>query len=191
MTKSELRKLYLEKRRSLLPEEVRMRSEEIASRFFETFDLTAVRHLDLFIPIAKFNEIDTSLIYKRIWREFPQIITTAPSVDYKRGHLDHLAFAADTAFVESKWGITEPDTHVRVDEIVINMVLVPLLCFDREGHRVGYGKGFYDKFLARCLPDCKTVGLNYFPPVERIDDVAEHDIRLDHAVTPVEVFSFN
>lgn len=70
------------------------------------------------------------------------------------------------------------------------MVLVPLLCIDREGYRVGYGKGFYDKFLARCRPDCKTVGLNYFPPVERIDDVAEHDIRLDHAVNPDEVYSF-
>lgn len=167
-----------------------MRSEEIAVRFFKTFDLDTVRVLDLFIPIAKFNEIDTSLIYKRIWREFPQIITTAPSVDHERGHLDHLVFAADTVFVENKWGISEPVLGVDVDEAAIDMVLVPLLCFDREGHRVGYGKGFYDKFLARCRPDCAMVGLSSFPPVERIDAVADHDIRLDHAVTPDQIYTF-
>ena len=66
MTKSELRKVYLEKRRSLSPEEVRRRSEEIANRFFNTFALDKIRVLDLFIPIAKFKEIDTSLIYKRV-----------------------------------------------------------------------------------------------------------------------------
>jgi 5-formyltetrahydrofolate cyclo-ligase len=171
-------------------DEVKAGSEAVANRFFEAFDLNAIRVLDVFIPITKFNELDTSPIYKGIWSEFPRVITSAPRVDHERGHLDYLAFAADTAFAENKWGISEPDSGVGVDEAAIDMVLVPLLCFDLEGHRVGYGKGFYDRFLARCRPDCIKVGLGYFPPVDRVDDLADHDIRLDHVVTPDAVFDF-
>ena len=61
----------------------------------------------------------------------------------------------------------------------IDMVLVPGLCFDGDGHRVGYGKGFYDRFLKTCRPDCIKIGLSYFEPVESIDDVHEGDVRLD------------
>ena len=71
-----------------------------------------------------------------------------------------------------------------------DLIIVPLLAVDAQGHRVGYGKGFYDRFLSKCRPDCLKVGLNYFEPDERIVDVGEHDIKLDACVTPTEVFCF-
>ena len=71
MTKSELRKIYLEKRRNIAADALAAKSLRIASRFFESCELSTVRALHCFIPIAKFHEIDTSLIYERIWRDFP------------------------------------------------------------------------------------------------------------------------
>jgi 5-formyltetrahydrofolate cyclo-ligase len=70
------------------------------------------------------------------------------------------------------------------------MVLVPLLCADPSGHRVGYGKGFYDRYLAKCRPGCLKIGLNYFAPVDQGFDADEHDIRLDACVTPELTYHF-
>jgi len=77
-----------------------------------------------------------------------------------------------------------------VNDAEIDMVLVPLLCFDRQGHRVGYNKGFYDKFLKRCRPDCLKIGLGYFPPEAAIDDISSFDVKLDHCITPESIFDF-
>lgn len=190
MTKTELRKLYLEKRRSLTPDDRLAKSQDIATRFFDTFDLTTISVIDVFIPIVKFNEVDTSIIYNGIWHSFPDIVTTAPRVDHENGQLDHLAFTPDTVFADNRWGISEPVADAPVAESAIDMTLVPLLCFDLYGHRVGYGKGFYDRSLARCRPDVRKIGLAYFGPVEQIDDIDGYDVRLDHVVTPDEVFNF-
>ena len=72
----------------------------------------------------------------------------------------------------------------------IEVVFVPLLTFDRQGHRVGYGKGYYDRFLAQCYNSTLRIGLSFFDPVTKIEDVDAHDIALDFAITPREVYTF-
>ncbi len=72
----------------------------------------------------------------------------------------------------------------------IDWVLVPLLAFDRRGHRVGYGKGFYDRFLAGCRSDARKIGLSLFAPVVAIDDIGSQDVALDAVVTPDRVWTF-
>jgi 5-formyltetrahydrofolate cyclo-ligase len=69
------------------------------------------------------------------------------------------------------------------------MVLVPLLAFDRQGFRVGYGKGFYDRFLQN-LSTLK-IGLSFFDADEDIDDVHAYDIQLDQCITPNKIVTFN
>jgi 5-formyltetrahydrofolate cyclo-ligase len=70
------------------------------------------------------------------------------------------------------------------------MVLVPLLALDKSGHRVGYGKGFYDKFLAECRIRCQRIGISLFQPIDMIEDVGEDDITLTHCLTPSGVLKF-
>jgi 5-formyltetrahydrofolate cyclo-ligase len=64
------------------------------------------------------------------------------------------------------------------------------LAFDKKGHRVGYGKGFYDKFLTECKPKIINIGLSFFVPEELISDVLESDVILDYCVTPSGVYEF-
>ncbi len=92
--------------------------------------------------------------------------------------------------VENSWGISEPSSGARIKPEEIDMVVVPLLCFDVSGHRTGYGKGFYDRFLAACRSDCVKIGVSHFGPVDRIDDIREHDVRLDACVTPGHTYTF-
>jgi 5-formyltetrahydrofolate cyclo-ligase len=188
MNKSDLRKLYLEKRKSMPVSALSEKSGQIANRFFENIDLSGVSVLHTFIPIRKFNEIDTSMIYYRIWRDMPSIVTGAPRMVRTSGDIESVRFDQDTAWAENSWGIREPSGGEFVEARSIDLVIVPLLCFDEAGHRVGYGKGFYDRFLSECRPDCRKVGVSYFPPVEVIDDVNDTDVRLHICVTPTGMF---
>jgi 5-formyltetrahydrofolate cyclo-ligase len=123
-------------------------------------------------------------IFERLWREYPPIQTVAPRADLATGEMLSLRFARETELVQNAWEIHEPAHHETVEADEIDMVVVPLTACDRAGHRVGYGKGFYDRFLASCRPDCVKIGLSYFLQVDAIDDVHDGDVRLDTVITP-------
>ncbi|MBS1797598.1 MAG: 5-formyltetrahydrofolate cyclo-ligase [Acidobacteria bacterium] len=190
-TKRELRKIYLAKRAALGAAELKEKSLRVAERFFDAFDLEKIDYLHSFLPIARFNELDTRLILHRVWFGHSHIETLVPRVDFERGELENLKFTPVTELVENAWMIHEPSHDETVESAKLDLVLVPLLCFDLEGFRVGYGKGFYDKLLANCRADCVKVGLSGFPPVEKIADVDEYDIRMDFVVTPDELYRFD
>jgi 5-formyltetrahydrofolate cyclo-ligase len=190
MTKADLRDAYLTKQRALSPAERSTHSRQIADRFFDTVDLRSTGYLHCFIAIDKFNEVDTTPIFPRLWKEHPDLITLVPRVNFERGEIENLKFTPDTDLIQNVWGIHEPSHDELVETAEIDIVVVPLLCFDERGHRVGYGKGFYDKFLSTCRTDCAKAGVSYFPPVEKIDDAADHDVRLDLCITPDQAYRF-
>ena len=72
----------------------------------------------------------------------------------------------------------------------IDLVLVPLLAFDKNGYRVGYGKGYYDKFLSNCRPDVIKIGLSFFDAVDEIEDIDDYDLPLNFCVTPQRLYDF-
>ena len=98
-------------------------------------------------------------------------------------------FTSATELVESAWGIREP-VGPCIEPIEIDLVLVPLIAFDETGHRVGYGKGYYDRFLDQTRQECLKIGLSYFPPEPEITDAGAHDVRLDACITPDALFRF-
>lgn len=189
MLKSELRKIYLARQKSLSAEERRCKSESISNLFFQNFDLSAIHFLHCFLPIEKFKEIDTKPIFARLWREFPRVETVVPRVDFQTSEIENLKFAPETELARNAWQISEPLHDEKIEAEKIDLVLVPLLCFDARGFRVGYGKGFYDKFLKNCRADCVKIGLSYFEPVAKIEDAQAFDVKLDFCITPKEIFN--
>lgn len=190
MNKSELRKIYLAAQKKLSAEERKTLSAHIAERFFAEIDLAKINFLHIFIPIEKFYEIDTNLIVEKIRRDFPHVETVAPRVNFQTGEMESVKFTSATEFVQNRWQIREPQSSETIENQKMDLVVVPLLCFDRNGFRVGYGKGFYDKFLRTTRPDCQKIGVSYFAPVEKISNVADFDVKLDCVVTPETVFRF-
>ncbi|MEZ5346552.1 MAG: 5-formyltetrahydrofolate cyclo-ligase [Pyrinomonadaceae bacterium] len=190
MKKSKLRKIFLKKQSELSETERRDRSLQITGSVFAQFPLEIVRYLHLFLSIAEKGEIDTSAIISKLWREHPSIKTVVPRVNFEKDVLEHLEFDRNTTLQTSSWGIAEPVGNKLIEEKKIDMVLVPMLCFDERGYRVGHGKGYYDKFLSKCREDVLKIGLSFFPPVERIEDIWEEDVKLDHCVTPGKVWHF-
>jgi 5-formyltetrahydrofolate cyclo-ligase len=190
VNKAQLRHDYLARRQLLTIEERELASAHIIKNFFDRFDITEISVLHCFISIEKFGEVDTRPIFQRVWSEFPNVETVVPRIDREKNELESLSYGPDTELKHNRWQIGEPIHNDRIEPAEIDMVLVPLICFDARGHRVGYGKGYYDRLLSRCRPDCKTIGLCMFPPIDEISDAHDGDVRLDHCVTPTETFTF-
>ena len=79
--------------------------------------------------------------------------------------------------------------HFKIENL--DIIFIPLLAFDIEGHRVGYGKGYYDRFLKLTNNSTLKIGLSFFDPINKILDIDDNDVKLDYCVTPKQVHKFN
>ena len=189
MNKEDLRKIYLEKRKKLNEGECVQLNLQLYNHFFSSFDLSFIRVLHSYIPLSKNNEPDTWTILDRVRREFPQVRISLPRV-LPNGELENIYFEGLHQLQTTSWGIQEPKQGVITPSEKIDLVIVPLLAFDMKGQRVGYGKGFYDRFLKSCKTDVQKIGLSFFGPVETISDTYPGDICLTSCIEPAGVHYF-
>ena len=189
MNKALLRTAFLDKRRKLSADEYARLNLQLYHHFFAGIDLSFVKVLHTYLPIARNHEPDTWQMLDRIRREFPNVRLSIPRMT-NDGNLENFYFEGLHQVETNKLGIPEPKQGVPTPSERIDMVIVPLIAFDKRGHRIGYGKGYYDRFLATCRYGTIKVGLSLFGPVEQIDDTDDHDIQLNMAVTPEGVIRF-
>ncbi|SFB84392.1 5-formyltetrahydrofolate cyclo-ligase [Flexibacter flexilis DSM 6793] len=190
MHKAHWRKTALAHRRDLTPQHVQAQSQALAEHLIQYFTANPVSSLHIFLPIRKHNEIDTFLIWEQLRQRFPAMRFAASVSDFQTFAMRNYWLENNTNLVENAWGIPEPVGATLAHDADFEAVLVPLLAFDEKGFRVGYGKGFYDRFLAKCRPDVRKIGLSLTPPVPAIADAAEHDIKLDLCVCPDQIYYF-
>lgn len=188
MNKPALRKYYLSKRKALSQTEILAKSQAIVELFFQHFKLDAVKYLHTFLPIIKHNEINTFLLIERLQAEFSKVQIVVPKSIPDTYQMEHFLYNKE-ALLENKWGIPEPVFGELIPPAKMSMVLVPLLIFDEEGNRVGYGKGFYDRFLQECSEDLIKIGLCLEEAIPKIEDVNEFDIKIDYCITPNRLYS--
>lgn len=186
MIKAELRKLYLEKRKTLSNDEVLILSEKILENFILQFNVIENQSVHVFLPIKKFNEIETKFLIEYFWKR--KVNVFVPKIF--KNKIISVKLTPEIVLKENSWGILEPISNEN-ECSNFDFVITPLLYCDRKGNRIGYGKGFYDEFFKTINADAKKIGVNYFPPIESIDDVSDFDVKLDYLVTPVETLSFS
>lgn len=150
-----------------------------------------VGYVHTFLPIIGQNEPDMWSFITNIRIYYPSIKIVVSRSEPRDCSMQHFLLAADIDLKENAWGIVEPIRGERINEVSLDVVLVPLLVADKEGNRVGYGKGFYDRFLAKCRPDCQKIGISLFKPIEKIDDVDSLDVPLDMLITPYSMIRFD
>jgi 5-formyltetrahydrofolate cyclo-ligase len=186
MTKKELRELFKQKRSRLKEAEVEELSMVITQRILNEITV-AHKNIHVFLPIKKFNEPDMFLLIKQLMVNGDHLYTSLS--DKNSLTLSHVKFDSETKFREDDWGIPVPENAIPVEQVQFDIILVPLLCCDKNGHRVGYGKGFYDRFLLH-QKKAKKIGISFFEPVEQISDVTVNDVELDMLITPDKNFVF-
>ena len=187
MTKSECRKTFSLKRKYLTNTEIEIQSTQILSLLTTSFDLEN-KTVSLFLPIVTKQEINTFPLLRLTEKLNTRFVL--PVSDFSSNTLKHIVYEGDEQLQLNDYGIPEPTYGQSIPINEIDIVIVPLLCFDKRGYRTGYGKGFYDRFLASCKPNCLFIGLSYFEPVDTIDDVSVNDVALHHCVTPKKLYSF-
>lgn len=189
MIKNELRKIYRDKR-NVLSDSERTKLDDLLLIQFQKAVLPFINSLLSYWPIDENNEPNTHLFTDFLEFKNSGLITAYPKSDFFMNEMVAVSTNEETSFLMNEFNIYEPEegNHLAADEI--DMVLVPLLAFDKNGYRVGYGKGFYDKFLAGCRKDCIKVGFSYFEPADEITDKDDFDVPLDLCITPQKVYVF-
>ncbi len=184
MTKAELRKLATIQRNGLSDAQVEKYSRQLLHHF-KSLDFSAIKTIHLFLPIEGKNEPDTFLFIDWLASEHPEIRIIVPKADFDTALMHNYVYKGKEGLIKNLYDILEPEKG-ELHTGDVELVLVPMLAFDTQGYRVGYGKGFYDRFLQGI--ETLKVGLSFFDPVERIDDVNAHDVALDLCITPHKVF---
>lgn len=189
MLKKEARKIYDQKRKALSYSE-KLKGDDLILINFQTIELPRLETVFSFYPMEERNEINTFLLTDYLHFRNPFIQICYPRMEIVTPDMEAIACHPDTIFEANAINILEPLENEIVEPQNIDAVLVPMLVCDVSGNRVGFGKGYYDRYLARCHKDCIKVGLSYFAPVEQIEDANEFDVPLDFCITPEKVYVF-
>ena len=184
--KTFLRSHYKKKRLSLTKQEVDHLSQRVCKQL-DKLSIWRLKHYHIFISISKYNELDTSSIINKLKSEKKIIIV--PKIS--NNELVHIAINDQTEFSINEYGIKEPNNgnHFIIENL--DLIFIPLLAFDLEGHRVGYGKGYYDRFLKLTNKSSLKIGLSFFDPINKIQDIDDNDVKLDYCITPTQVHKFD
>jgi len=140
-----------------------------------------------FLSIPRNKEINTESLLSILFGKDKNVVV--PKV-IGPGDLRNYLLTDSTVLKENYLGIPEPENGLLVPEETLDVVFVPLLGFDLFGNRVGYGGGYYDRFLTKCRPDVIKIGLSLFEPLGEIKDVNKDDVKLSFAVTPEKIYDF-
>ena len=189
MNKKELREVYRTKRRELSESE-RMRMDDLMLIQFQAISIPFLEYLFTYWPIEENHEPNTHIFTEFLRFRNPELKVAYPVIDPHSIEMNALFTDIDTPFEKASFNLFEPQKGEPIHPDKFDLVLVPLLCVDTNGYRVGYGKGYYDRFLAQCHPDCLKVGLSYFEPVESINDKADYDVPLNLCITPLAAYVF-
>jgi len=187
MTKAELRKKYKALRNTLTTEAIESGSLSIANQLL-TLNIWEHKFYHLFLSIETQKEVNTDFILNILSGKDKNIVVSKS--DFKTNTLQNFLLTDATTLKLNPYGIPEPIDGIEIDNYKIDVVFIPLLAYDTKGNRIGYGKGFYDRFLAQCKPEAIKIGLSFFEPETETIDVSEKDIALDYCINCNNILTF-
>ena len=187
--KSELRNKYSFMRKSLSIKQIEESSLSISNKLFK-IPIWNKKFYHIFLTSKKKKELNTKFILDFLVKKNKSVVV--PKMIDKNS-LEHVLLTEKTVLKENSFGILEPfsQNDKIVEPNILDVVIIPLIIFDLNGNRVGYGKGYYDRFLKTCRKDIIKIGISFFEPVDSIIDVSKNDVSLDYAITSNSIFSFH
>lgn len=187
MNKKELRLKYKKLRQVLSQNDIDEMSIAIANQVLK-MDIWSKTYFHVFLPIETQNEINTEFILHLLQGKDKEIIISKSN--FESLEMTHYLLTDNTKIKKNEYYIPEPIDGLEVPVTKIDVIFVPLLAFDTNGNRVGYGKGFYDKFLSNCNPETIKIGLSFFESEKLIIDIFKKDVKLNYCVTPKQIYQF-
>jgi len=188
LRKDLIRKKYSDLRTKLDSEDFHFISDKICNQVIHHIQKSKPKTIHCFLPIESKLELNTLPIINYCLHNGIKVVV--PVSDFKTGTLKSAIYNEETALGKGQYDIPEPKNPVWVDQNEIDIVITPLLAFDLKGFRVGYGKGFYDKFFASFNKEVSKIGLSLFDPIPEIENTDKYDIPLNFCITASKTYTF-
>ena len=170
-----LRKIYLENRNSI-PEKTRsLLSEQICKRFIQTNTYIQSNKIGCYYPIG--SEVDIRYIFHNIFQNHKKLFL--PKINDNT--INFVMVENINTLIKNKFGILEPIDNDIAKSNEIDLIIVPAIAVTRAGTRLGYGKGYYDRFLLQCK--VKTISTIFECQLIRFIPISKYDAILDHIIT--------
>lgn len=187
MNKKQLRIKYKKMREEFTSEEIEEQSLDIANQLLK-LPIWDHSYYHLFLSISEKREVDTQTILHILQGKDKNIVLS--KADFKSGKMHNYLLTDATVIKKNDWGIPEPVEGIEISPEKIEVVFIPLLAFDKQGNRIGYGKGFYDRFLSECAKNVIKVGLSFYEADANLPEMRPEDVPLDFCVTPNKIYDF-
>ncbi|MGB7785955.1 MAG: 5-formyltetrahydrofolate cyclo-ligase [Salinimicrobium sp.] len=187
MNKKQLRLKYKKMREEFSSEEIEDKSLQIANQLLQ-LPIWEYSYYHLFLSISEKREVDTQTILHILQGKDKNVVLS--KADFDSGRMHNYLLTDATVIKKNSWGIPEPVEGIEIPSEKLEVVFIPLLAFDKEGNRIGYGQGFYDRFLSECSKNVKKVGLSFYKAEENLPEITPEDVPLDFCVTPEKIYNF-
>jgi 5-formyltetrahydrofolate cyclo-ligase len=189
MTKQEARTLFKAQRQALtLQQQHRLVAQMLGH--FEGLCKHQPHCLLSFMPMAELHEVPVFFFEEVLTDRWPALQVAYPRVDFVTGGMQAVVQSHSMHRQTASLGLAQPLGGQAVPADAIDLIFVPLLAIDAKGNRVGYGKGFYDRYLATCRPGTVTVGFSFFEALPQILNIDPWDVPLKYCVTPQQLYEF-
>jgi 5-formyltetrahydrofolate cyclo-ligase len=183
INKAEYRKIYKQKRLLLSEAAFSLLENQLQKNVFQYLTELHIKTVLAYYPITKQKEpnIFNLLASNENFKVY------LPKINDQNLHA--IAYTKEN-LKPGNWGLTEPAGKEITNYQILDAVLVPLLCADKQGNRVGYGKGYYDRFIAKHNLQKKAIGISLFEPLDNLLETDEWDVPLKKLITPTKVYEF-
>jgi 5-formyltetrahydrofolate cyclo-ligase len=183
--KAQLREQAFARRDALLADERAAAAEAIAARRFPVTVTTGM-------IVSGFSPMKTEINPLPLMRKAVQLGArlALPAIAARGKPLIMRAYAFGDELARGQWGIREPKADA--PEVAPDILIVPLAAFDRSGHRIGYGAGYYDMTINALRAKKRVIAMGIAFAAQEITSVpaTERDARLDFVLTEREVIDF-
>ncbi|MBQ7986559.1 MAG: 5-formyltetrahydrofolate cyclo-ligase [Clostridia bacterium] len=179
--KNKIREEMKQKRRNMMPEEVFEKSQMAQKIFLESEQYKNAKAIMLYLPLG--NEVDTKAIINNAFSLEKKVLV--PVTDSKTFEITAFKITEGMEFEKGTFSVKEPKERISFELSKIDVVLVPGIAFDRDGGRIGFGKGCYDKFLK----GIKAVKIGFCYDFQLVDSIEtdENDVSMDYVITEKEI----
>lgn len=179
LSKKQLRAELLRQRSALNRDEFELYSKQVCNAVIESEEFNQAEVIHCYVPIISRNELNTFHILEESLSRGKKLVV--PRIKSGTTDLDHVWLKSPDVLKPNKWGVPEPESGGMVDLSELQLILVPVVGCDVHRNRIGYGKGFYDRFLAEVT--CPAFGLTFEQSVCPEIPIEQHDIKLDRIFT--------
>ena len=177
--KKNLRDELLERRKALSEERYRQLSAQIVNSLRTQPEFREATSVHCYISMNDRQEVDTHELVRNMLSMGKGVVV--PVTNFSEGTLRHFRLHSFGDLEPNKWGVLEPNEGEEVSPDELEVVIVPMVGGDEQCNRIGYGKGFYDRFLEKV--SCPKIGLTFDRNVIEEIPVEHFDVPMDKIIT--------